>query len=142
MSLETLCRREIVCVDVNTPVLEATGMMEEMNVGSVVVIQNDRPVGIVTDRDVVLRVVNKKLDPAKCKAGDIMSLDLVTLKQSTGLYEALEQIKESGSRVRRFPIVDEHGAIKGIITLDDVIYLLGREMSDVSSIIESERPRL
>jgi CBS domain-containing protein len=142
MSLESLCRREIVCVDVKTKVLEATEMMEEMNVGSVIVIQNDRPVGIVTDRDVVLRVVNKKLDPAECSVGDIMSLEVVTLKQSTGLYDALEQIKESGSSVRRFPIVDENGTIKGIITLDDVIYLLGKEMSDVATIIESERPRL
>src|SRR3990167_662978 len=142
MSLESLCRREIVCVDVKTKVLEATELMEEMNVGSVVVIQNDRPVGIVTDRDVVLRVVNKKLDPAKCAVADIMSLDVVTLKQSTGLYDALEQIKESGGRVRRFPVVDENGALIGIMTLDDVIYLLGREMSDVAAIIESERPRL
>jgi len=142
MSLESLCRREIVCVDVNTVVLEATALMEEMNVGSVVVIQNDRPVGIVTDRDVVLRVVNKKLDPSRCVVGDIMSLEVVTLKQNTGLYDALEQIKESGSRVRRFPIVDDNGTIKGIITLDDVIYLLGKEMSDVATIIESERPRL
>lgn len=142
MSLESLCRREIVCVDVNTTVLDATGMMEDMNVGCVIVIQNDRPVGIVTDRDVVLRVVNKRLDPARCVVGDIMSLEVVTLKQNTGLYDALEQIKESGSKVRRFPIVDENGAIKGIITLDDVIDLLGREMSDVAAIIESERPRL
>jgi CBS domain-containing protein len=142
MSLESLCRREIVCVDVNTTVLQATEMMEDMNVGCVIVIQNDRPVGIVTDRDVVLRVVNKKLDAAKCVVGDIMSLEVVTLKQNTGLYDALEQIKESGSRVRRFPIVDENGAIKGIITLDDVIDLLGKEMSDVAAIIESERPRL
>jgi CBS domain-containing protein len=74
--------------------------------------------------------------------GDIMSLEVVTLKQNTGLYDALEQIKESGSKVRRFPIVDENGAIKGIITLDDVIDLLGKEMSDVAAIIESERPRL
>ncbi len=142
MSLETLCRREIVCVDVKTKVLEATQLMEEMNVGSVVVIQNDRPVGIVTDRDIVLRVINKKLDPAKCPIGDIMSLDVVTFRQNTGLYEALEQIKESGNSVRRFPIVDENGAIKGIITLDDVIYLLGKEMSDVAAIIENERPKL
>ena len=85
---------------------------------------------------------NKKLDAAKCVVGDIMSLEVVTLKQNTGLYDALEQIKESGSRVRRFPIVDENGAIKGIITLDDVIDLLGKEMSDVAAIIESERPRL
>jgi len=142
MSLETLCRREIACVDIKTKVIEATQLMEDKNVGSVVVIQNDRPVGIVTDRDVVIRVVNKGLDPAKCSVADIMSLELVTLNQGTGLYEALEQIKESGSSVRRFPIVDDHGAIKGIITLDDVIYLLGKEMSDVAVIIEGERPRL
>jgi CBS domain-containing protein len=141
MSLETLCRREIACVDVKSKVIDATKLMEEKNVGSVVVIQNDMPVGIITDRDIVIRVVNKGLDAGKCAVADIMSLDLVTLKQETGLYDALEQIKESGGGVRRYPIVDEHGTVKGIITLDDVIYLLGREMSDVSAIIETERPR-
>ena len=142
MSLENLCRREIICVKTSEKVIDATRMMEEKNVGSVIVVSNDKPLGIVTDRDVMIRVVNKGLDPEKTPVSDIMSLEIITLNKDTGLYEALEQIKESKSSVRRFPIVDENGSIKGIITLDDVVYLLGREMSDVSSIIESERPKL
>lgn len=142
MSLENLCRREIICVKTSEKVIEATKLMEEKNVGSVIVVSDDKPIGIVTDRDVMIRVVNKGRDPGKTPVSDIMSLEIITLKKDTGLYEALEQIKESKSSVRRFPIVDENGSIKGIITLDDVVYLLGKEMSDVSSIIESERPRM
>lgn len=142
MSLESLCRREIICVRTSDKVIDATRLMEEKNVGSVVVVSEDKPVGIMTDRDVMIRIVNKGLDPEKTSVSDVMSVEIITLKQNTGLYDALEQIKESKSSVRRFPIVDENGSIKGIITLDDVVYLLGKEMSDVSSIIETERPKL
>lgn len=142
MSLESLCRREIVCVNRSTMAIEASKMMEEKNVGSVVVVDTDKPVGILTDRDVMIRLVNKGLDAEKTPVSDIMSPEIITLNQKTGLYEALEQIKDSKSSVRRFPIVDDNGSIKGIITLDDVVYLLGKEMSDVSEIIEGERPRL
>lgn len=142
MSLESLCRREIICVRTSDKVIAATKLMEEKNVGSVVVVSEDKPVGIMTDRDVMIRLVNKGLDPEKIPVSDVMSVEIITLNQNTGLYDALEQIKESKSSVRRFPIVDENGSIKGIITLDDVVYLLGKEMSDVSSIIESERPKL
>lgn len=142
MSLESLCRREIICVRTSDKVIEATRLMEEKNVGSVVVVSEDKPVGIMTDRDVMIRLVNKGLDPEKTAISDVMSVEIITLNQSTGLYDALEQIKESRSSVRRFPIVDQNGSIKGIITLDDVVYLLGKEMSDVASIIETERPKL
>lgn len=142
MSLENLCRREIICVNPGTKVIDATKMMEEKNVGSVIVVVESKPVGIVTDRDVMIRLVNKGLDPEETVIEDIMSPNIITLNKGTGLYEALEQIKESKSSIRRFPIVDDNGTIEGIITLDDVIYLLGIEMADVSSIIESERPRL
>jgi signal-transduction protein with cAMP-binding, CBS, and nucleotidyltransferase domain len=91
MSLESLCRREIACVDFKSKVIEASKLMEDMNVGSIVVVQNDRPVGIITDRDIVIRVVNKGLDAEKCPVAEIMSLDLVTLNQETGLFDALEQ---------------------------------------------------
>jgi CBS domain-containing protein len=138
MSLESLCRREIICVRTSDKVIDATRLMEEKNV----VVSEDKPVGIMTDRDVMIRLVNKGLDPEKTSVSDIMSVEIITLNQNTGLYDALEQIKESKSSVRRFPIVDENGSIKGIITLDDVVYLLGKEMSDVSSIIETERPKL
>ncbi len=140
MSLGNLCRREVVVVNQGTPIKEAVKFMEEKNIGSVIVVGGGKPVGIVTDRDILLRVVNKGLDPEKSSVDDVMTKEIVTLKEGMGLFEALEQVKGKG--IRRFPIVDARGNLKGIMTLDDIIYLLGKEMADVASIIEREGPRL
>jgi len=140
MSLGNLCRREVVVVNQGTPIKEAVKFMEEKNIGSVIVVGGGKPVGIATDRDILLRVVNKGLDPEKSSVDDVMTKEIVTLKESMGLFEALEQVKGKG--IRRFPIVDARGNLKGIMTLDDIIYLLGKEMADVASIIEREGPRL
>lgn len=140
MSLGNLCRREVVVVSQGTPIKEAVKFMEEKNIGSVVVVGGGKPLGIATDRDILLRVVNKGLDPEKSSVDDVMTKEIVTLKEGMGLFEALEQVKGKG--IRRFPIVDAKGNLKGIMTLDDIIYLLGKEMADVASIIEREGPRL
>ena len=140
MSLGNLCRREVVVVNQGTPIKEAVKFMEEKNIGSVIVVGSGKPLGIATDRDILLRVVNKGLDPEKSTVDDVMTKEIVTLKEGMGLFEALEQVKEKG--IRRFPIVDARGNLKGIMTLDDIIYLLGKEMADVASIIEREGPRL
>jgi len=141
MSLGNLCRREVVVVNQGTPIKEAVKFMEEKNIGSVIVVGNGKPLGIATDRDILLRVVNKGLDPEKSPVDDVMTKEIVTLKEEMGLFdEALEQVKGKG--IRRFPIVDARGNLKGIMTLDDIIYLLGKEMADVASIIEREGPRL
>ena len=140
MSLGNLCRREVVVVSQGTPIKEAVKFMEEKNIGSVIVVGGGKPLGIATDRDILLRVVNKGLDPEKSSVDDVMTREIVTLKEGMGLFEALEQVKGKG--IRRFPIVDARGNLKGIMTLDDIIYLLGKEMSDVASIIEREGPRL
>ncbi len=140
MSLGNLCRREVVVVNQGTPIKEAVKFMEEKNIGSVIVVGGGKPLGIATDRDILLRVVNKGLDPEKSSVDDVMTREIVTLKEGMGLFEALEQVKGKG--IRRFPIVDARGNLKGIMTLDDIIYLLGKEMADVASIIEREGPRL
>lgn len=68
------------------------------------------------------------------------SKQIVTLRDNIGLFEAIQRVKGKG--IRRFPIVDAKGSLQGIMTLDDILYLLGKEMSDVASIIEKEGPRL
>ena len=146
MSLGNMCRTNVVSVKPGTKVDEVARLMEEKNIGSVVV-QNvivsgeKETFGIVTDRDIALRVVCKNLDAAKTPIDDVMTQNFVlTLSESLGLFEALEQVRRSA--VRRFPIVDVDGNLKGIITLDDIITLLGKEMADVASIIENEGPLL
>jgi len=146
MSLGNLCRKDVVSVKPGTMVNEVARLMEEKNIGSVVV-QNvivsgeKEKFGIVTDRDIALRVVGKNLDPVKTPIDDVTTQNSVlTLSENLGLFEALEQVRESA--VRRFPVVDVDGNLTGIITLDDIIILLGKEMADVARIIENEGPLL
>lgn len=142
MSLRNLCRREVVCVNLGTLVREAAQIMEDKNVGSLIVVGKDsvKPLGLITDRDILLRVLNKGLNPETVTVEEVMTKNIVTLDERIGLFEALEQTKGSG--MRRFPVVDVDGHLQGIITLDDIINLLGKEMGDVASIIEKEGPRL
>jgi CBS domain-containing protein len=139
MSLGHICRRDVVTVSPDTTVSEVTRIMEDKNLGSVIVMGGNDTFGIVTDRDIALRVVNRCLDPVRTPIEDVMTQDLVlTLREDMGLFEALEQIRKSA--VRRFPVVDVEGRLTGIITLDDIIRLLGKEIAGVASVIENEGP--
>lgn len=139
MSLGHICRRDVVTVEPGTTVNEVTRIMEDKNLGSVIVTGGDDKFGIVTDRDIALRVVNRCLDPARTTVEEIMTQNpVLTLREDMGLFEALEQIRKSA--VRRFPVVDVDGRLTGIITLDDIIRLLGKEIADVASVIENEGP--
>ncbi len=138
MSLGHICRKDVVTVKPGTTVSEVARIMEDKNLGSVIV-SGGSDFGIVTDRDIALRVVNRCLDPARTPVDEIMTQNLVlTLREDMGLLEALEQIRKSA--VRRFPVVDIEGNLTGIITLDDIIKLLGREIADVASVIDNEGP--
>ena len=146
MSLGNMCRKDVVTVSPGTMVNDVTKLMEEKNLGSVV-IQNvivggeREQFGIVTDRDIALRVVNNNLDPLSTPIEEVMTQNpVLTLREDVGLFEALEQVRKSA--VRRFPVVDTDGNLKGIITLDDIIVLLGKEMAGVANIIENEGPLL
>lgn len=139
MSLAHICRRNVVTVEPGTTVSEVTRIMEDRNIGSVIVSGGDDKFGIVTDRDIALRVVNRCLDPVRTPIDDVMTQDIVlTLNEDMELLEALDQIRKSA--VRRFPVVDIDGNLKGIVTLDDIIRLLSKEMADVADVIENEGP--
>ena len=112
MPVGEICTREVVIVKRNDSVLEAAKLMRQHHVGDVVVIEERGgvrvPVGIVTDRDLVVEIMAPQLDPAVITVGDIMEQELVTVKESTGLFEAIQYMRSK--TVRRLPIVDENGA--------------------------------
>jgi CBS domain-containing protein len=139
MSLSNLCRKNVVTVEPGTTISEVTRIMEDNNIGCVIVTGKDDRFGIVTDRDIALRVVNRALDPVRTPVEEVMTKDIVlTLREDIGLLEALDQIRKSA--VRRFPVVDVDSNVVGIITLDDIVRLLSREMADVADVIENEGP--
>jgi CBS domain-containing protein len=112
--------------------------MKEESVGSVIIEDDDRPVGIVTDRDLVVSVLEPRSDPSEVTAADVMTGTPVTVGLEEGIFDAIEVMNEHS--IRRLPVVDSDGDIAGIVTLDDLVVMLTDELDDLSGIIEAESP--
>lgn len=118
---------------------EALAMrLEEANIGSIIIEEEMEPVGVVTDRDLALRVVARDGDPAALTASDIMSETPVTVDVESGLLDVTQVMRQNA--VRRLPVVDADGKLVGIITLDDVLRLLAWEMDNLGGVVEAESP--
>lgn len=119
--------------------VEALAMrLEEANIGSIVVEEEMKPVGIVTDRDIAVRVDARNERASDVTAADVMTPDPVTVREDSGLLDVTRTMR--GHAVRRMPIVNEDGTLVGIITLDDVMALLTTELADLRSVIQAESP--
>jgi len=123
----------------DTPIQTVAAKMSEENVGSVVVIEDDRPLGVITDRKVAL-ALEEMPDISQRSAEELLHGDVFTADPSMNLFDAVQVMSDEG--IRRLPIVDDNGALRGIITLDDTLVLLGNVMSEVSSTIESQSKKL
>ena len=143
MSVGELCNREVVIAEKALPVTEAAHLMRSHHVGDLVVVEEKggrkHPVGIVTDRDIVVEVVAAGVNPDALKVGDIMGPEVATVRESEGLFEALRYMRDKG--VRRMPVVDGSGGLVGILTLDDLLGLLAEEMSELAKLVSHERQR-
>lgn len=141
MTIGAICNREVITVMRDATVLHAAMLMRQHHVGDVIVIAYQKespvPVGIVTDRDVVVEVVATELDCKVITVGDIMMTNLFVIKESAGVLEAIQAMSAKG--VRRLPVVDDDGGLVGIITLDDLLLLLAREFGALSKLLTREQ---
>ncbi len=138
MPIQNLARDDVVDESPDTSVSELAQRMRDENVGSVVITNDNSPVGIVTDRDLTTRVLAEETDPADQTAEDIMSTDLCEVGQNAGFYEAAQVMSENG--VRRLPVCTEDDELAGIITADDLTELLADEQQQLASVIRAQRP--
>ena len=120
----------------NASVSEAAGLMKTKNIGSVVILDEGWPVGILTDRDIVLRVVAVGLDPEATAVRQVMSKEPLMLDEHLDMPSALDALDKKG--VRRALVVDEDMKLVGFFSLDDVLCGLGHQMNAVASIIKKE----
>ena len=123
MSLRKITKKKVVTVRPDETVVKAARLMGEKNVGSVVVVENRKPIGILTDRDIAIRVVAKKADINSILVKDVMTKKIVTGRDNQRVAELAKVMHENG--IRRVPIVDKKGMLSGIITLDDLLYMMG-----------------
>lgn len=118
----------------------AAHRMQSRNVGSLIVVDDDqRPLGIVTDRDLALRIVATRA-PHDTALVDVMSGELVTIPLDASVATALQRMRELA--VRRLPVVDEDGLLQGILSLDDVLAFLSRTMAEVGWFLDQRGPAL
>ncbi|MFP5505532.1 MAG: CBS domain-containing protein [Gammaproteobacteria bacterium] len=143
MPVGDLCNREVVIADKNLPITDAAQRMRAHHVGDLIVVEGRAaqryPVGILTDRDIVVEVVAAGVNPEALKLGDIMGTQVARVRESAGLFEAMRYMRDLG--VRRMPVVDAAGALVGILTLGDLLELLAEELGELARLVVRERQR-
>lgn len=143
MPIGEICNREVVIAGVDDTVLHAAKLMRQHHVGDVLVVKQSNggniPIGIVTDRDMVVEVLAPEVDPKVLNLGDIMTSELATVKEDVGVFEAIRFMRIKG--VRRLPVVDESGSLVGVVTLDDLLELLVEELGLLVKLIAHEQKK-
>ena len=143
MSVGEVCKREVVFISRDSTVAEAAKLMREHHVGALVVTGYEegrqRPLGVLTDRDIVVEVIAEDLRPEDLLVGDVMSFELATVGEDDGISEAIKMMKGRG--VRRIPVINGGGDLVGIFTVDDVMELLAEELSDLAKLVGYEQER-
>ena len=142
MPVSEICNREVIVVQRNDTALEAAKLMCQHHVGDVLVVEDRNgiriPVGIVTDRDLIMEIMAPELDGPVIIVGDIMAQELVTVKGSTGNSRRQYMRQEA---VRRLPIFNEGGGLIGILTLDDLLEFLSEELLEIDKLVRNEQQK-
>jgi signal-transduction protein with cAMP-binding, CBS, and nucleotidyltransferase domain len=138
MSIGEFCTREVVITERDTGIVELAQLMRTHHVGDVVVVEKQGdlvvPVGIVTDRDIVMELIAAQVDLDSVTTGDVMSPELATAGEKEGIWDTLQRMRSKG--VRRLPVVNEDGGLEGILTVDDLIDLLAEELALLAKIAD------
>lgn len=138
MPVKDIAVKGVETADPETPVTELAEDMASAGVGSIVVTAEHRPVGIVTDRDLAVRVLAEDVDPATLVAADVMTEDPATVRSTAEELAVATEMYERG--VRRMPVVDDGDHLVGIVTLDDLFGLFVAELADLAAVVEAESP--
>jgi CBS domain-containing protein len=139
MTVSELCTKTVVTAHPDDLVVEAARRMRDHHVGSLVVADREgRPVGMLTDRDIVVSAVAQSPDRlSELLVGDVMTSDPATVRGPEALDDALTRMRTLG--IRRLPVVAPDGRIQGILAFDDVVAFMSRELGKLAALVTSER---
>jgi CBS domain-containing protein len=137
--IRDVLQTDVVTVRQDEGIPSAVEKMAEADVGSVVVVENGQPTGILTDRKIALSL-RETTDVSGVTVADLVGEDLITASTDTNAYAVLGTLEEHS--IRRVPVVDENGSLAGIVTLDDLLVLLSDELSAAANVIEAQSSRL
>jgi predicted transcriptional regulator len=143
MNIGEMCNREVVVIEKDGAIIEAAKLMRQYHVGDLVVVEQRQgvtyPVGIITDRDLVIELVAGEVAFDSVTVADVMSAELLTAGEEDAVTETIKRMRSAG--VRRVPVVNRHGGLEGVITMDDMIDLLAELLEDLVGVVGGQSRR-
>lgn len=143
MTIGEICTRDVVVALKGLSVRQAAQMMREHHVGALVVTEavkgDSVPAGVLTDRDIVVGIVAKGLDPDTLSVGEIMAPEVVTVHECDSVSDTAELMRVKG--VRRLPVVNDKGALVGIIAADDLLGVMAGGLNSLAKMVQREQRR-
>jgi CBS domain-containing protein len=137
MTIGKIANRKVVTLSIDKTILDVAKLMKESNVGDVIIVNDEsQPVGIITDRDIAIKIVADEIPPNQMFASDVMSSDLLVLREYQAIQEAFDMMCAKG--VRRAPIVDELNKLTGIVSSDDLVLLVADEIESYGKLIRKQ----
>lgn len=141
MSVGEVCNREVVITDPDDSILSVSRLMRDYHVGDAVVVEESNgervPIGILTDRDIVVDLLANDVDLDTITVGDVMSRDLLVIGEEDSLEYAIKRMRDRG--VRRAPVVNHRGGLEGILAVDDILDLLTEQLTDLDKLFRREQ---
>jgi len=135
------CKRGAVTIGATADVIEAARAMRDYHVGLLVVLDESgpkrAPLGVLSDRDIVVQVTARELDPKSLTVRDVMTSRPVTAREDDDVHDLLQGMRMAG--IRRVPVIDAGGALVGMIAADDIVELLAELMQDLCGSIHREQ---
>lgn len=139
MSAVRYCNRDVDVISPEESAQQAAGRMHSRKVGTLVVIDRERaPVGIITDRDICVRVVADGKQAATTSVGEVMTPCPEMVREQTSLEDALRRMRAGG--FRRLPVVNSREQLVGLLSLDDILRVFAHDFSQINQIMEQESP--
>lgn len=140
MSVGRICVRDVDVADEYEAVWQAAERMHQRAVGTLVILNDaNEPIGVITDRDLVERVLARRRDPNTTSVGRVMTADPKTISEDASIESALSLMRSG--RFRRLPVVNGEGKLVGLLSLDDVLMLVAEEFTQIGQLLERETPR-
>jgi CBS domain-containing protein len=136
LTAKDYCSRKPVTVDPAIDVQSAVRLMDEENVGCVIVAERGLPVGILTDRDAALLVLTRRLDASIVPVREVMHQPVQTIDSEAPVSWALALLRSS--QLRRLPVVNAKGTVVGVLALDDLLQVLATEVGDLAEVIRQQ----
>jgi CBS domain-containing protein len=140
MTIGTICTHRVITVDRGIDIAAAAAVMRENHIGYLIVTDaqsgGSAPVGVITDRDIVVKVMAKDVDAHTLTVADVMTPDPLLAAEDDGISETLHRMRRLG--VRRVPVVGPRGHVTGVLSIDDVVDHLVSQLSDVAGSIRNE----